>query len=253
MGEYFQDFFDAQSNSDNKEVNRLKENYLYTLAVVLDKKCSDADKILVDFIKWINLDCVSITRDLTISNIINVAFNVDFSTYIHVWSYKDMISEVSNGVYGHDFNVWLETNIPNAPQGWRDNIYNQAVFESSEIGMKLVPHGKWQNSLRFRSKAEVVIYEELLKEDILFFPLPYGIMKNNSESQNKEPDFLCCYRGKWGILEIQSKKYHNVEYDTERSEWFKQHNADSYPVLDEKCLARPQEVVTGFIRWLKNR
>ena len=62
------------------------------------------------------------------------------------------------------------------------------------------------DELRFRSKAEIAIYDELKRRDVLFFPNP-GRRPGASASEygaavaKREPDFLICYKGKWGILE----------------------------------------------------
>lgn len=62
------------------------------------------------------------------------------------------------------------------------------------------------NDLRFRSAAELRIAQALEKAQVLYLPnckasLGYKIR------ETREPDFLICHRGRWGILQIDGEPF----------------------------------------------
>jgi hypothetical protein len=69
------------------------------------------------------------------------------------------------------------------------------------------------DDLRFRSRGEVAIYEELKCRNVLFFPNPAAVLGkprgSGGKVVKKEPDFLICYKGKWGCLEIDGDEFHS--------------------------------------------
>ncbi len=72
---------------------------------------------------------------------------------------------------------------------------------------------------------------------------------------NREPDFLVCLGGKWGILEVDGEPFHpasrTVE-DHERHRLFKQHGIRVVEHFDAtKCYEAPQTVVKKFLEILK--
>ena len=72
---------------------------------------------------------------------------------------------------------------------------------------------------------------------------------------NREPDFLVCLGGKWGILEVDGEPFHpasrTVE-DHERDRLFKQHGIRVVEHFDAtKCYEAPQTVVKKFLEILK--
>ena len=86
------------------------------------------------------------------------------------------------------------------------------------------------DELRFRSKVEIAIYEELKKRNVLFFPNAAAVFGTTEQEfgervLKKEPDYLICLNGKWGILEINGDDFHSgiakTTKDHERSRAFK--------------------------------
>ena len=59
----------------------------------------------------------------------------------------------------------------------------------------------WEN-LRFRSKTEIKIAEALDRTGVLFVPNSLARLTTPKGRENKEADFLICYNGKWGVLEV---------------------------------------------------
>lgn len=110
------------------------------------------------------------------------------------------------------------------------------------------------NEMKFGSKAEIEIAKELEKRDILFFPLPFAVRGNSNGNykNHREPDFLICLDGVWGILEVAYHTPERYEKDREKSMWFKKSGIlciEHYP--SEKCLKNPKEVLDEFVDILK--
>jgi hypothetical protein len=79
------------------------------------------------------------------------------------------------------------------------------------------------DQLRFRSEVETIIYNELKKRDLLFFPNAAAVL-GGEKCEKREPDFLICHKGKWGILEVMGDTYHkNAAKDHDRARLFKKH------------------------------
>jgi hypothetical protein len=66
---------------------------------------------------------------------------------------------------------------------------------------------EWQN-LSFSSVSEVKIAQALDRVGVLFFPNCRGRLTTTQGRRNRECDFLVCYEGIWGILEVDGEPYH---------------------------------------------
>jgi hypothetical protein len=108
------------------------------------------------------------------------------------------------------------------------------------------------DELRFRSPAEVAIYDELKKRHLLFFPNAAAVL--GGEGKKREPDFLICHKGKWGILEVMGKSYHNettAVKDHERARLFKNHGIKCIEFYSgARCVNSPSAVVDEFLSLL---
>jgi hypothetical protein len=239
------------SEQDKTIIEEAKERFLFFLSTILCETKQDEDRFLSDILKQLSQKNLFIKFEEE-KNLVTVGIPVqNLNLLSFTAKNKHRLEEISNLIFPHNFRFAVAMDMPNVTKNWRENIYNQAVFETSAITMTTLLHKN--NKLRFRSKSEVTIYNELLEREILFFPLPYAVMNNDGKTENKEPDFLCCYKGKWGILEVVSDGFHSVTADADRSQWFKKQGADSYPVSWEKCLNEPEKVINDFIAWLQNK
>lgn len=136
-----------------------------------------------------------------------------------------------------------------APDDWRSyfnnsTTNNQAIFnfnDSTKISFQ---------GLNFRSKTEIKVYEALLKKGLLVMPLPVVVMGVNEKY--KEPDFVICYKGKIGVLEIHGEPYHPPETaakEHERRREFTKLGVSVYEIFDsERCWQNPDSVVDDFIQ-----
>jgi uncharacterized protein YjbI with pentapeptide repeats len=106
----------------------------------------------------------------------------------------------------------------------------------------------WER-LRFRSKTEIKIAEALDRTGILFVPNSLARLNTPKGRENKEADFLICYNGKWGVLEVDGP-FHTPERrveEQERERIFKINGIKVVERFDAKeCYETPDKVVQKF-------
>lgn len=105
------------------------------------------------------------------------------------------------------------------------------------------------DNLRFRSKTETKIYDALRRTSALFFPNATAVL--GGKNVKREPDFLVCKDGKWGILEVMGNQYHPANTamkDHDRARLFKDYGLICIEFYDAtRCYEKPDEVVTDFL------
>jgi hypothetical protein len=110
--------------------------------------------------------------------------------------------------------------------------------------------------LRFRSQTEVRIAQQLDRRKVIFFPNCKARL-GFRERENREPDFLVCYEGKWGILEVDGGDTHppsRAAEDHERDRLFKQHGIILVEHFDaSECWENADGVVRKFLSLLRNQ
>ncbi|WP_236721482.1 pentapeptide repeat-containing protein [Trichormus sp. NMC-1] len=111
----------------------------------------------------------------------------------------------------------------------------------------------WQR-LKFKSKTEIKIAEALERAGVLFFPNCLARLNTVSGRGNKEPDFLICYNGQWGILEVDGPHHDTPEQrfkDEETDQSFKKNGIKVVERFDaERCYNNPDEVVQEFFNMI---
>ncbi len=126
-------------------------------------------------------------------------------------------------------------------------VHNQAAEVSS---------ARIWNNLRFRSQSEVRIAQALDRADTLFFPNCMARLGLSVGRRNREADFLVCYKGKWGILEVDGEPFHppsRTTADHERDRLFKAHGIVVIEHFDaSECFETPDGVVRKFLEILGN-
>jgi hypothetical protein len=135
------------------------------------------------------------------------------------------------------------------PSGQKDSgINNNCFFETKSV----VEH----DGLQFRSRTETRIYDELKRRRVLFFPLPAAILGGKNSEQKREPDFLVCQGGKWGVLEVMGDQYHtpqNAPRDHDRAREFSDYGVFMIQFYDaSRCYNNTKEVVDDFLIRLAN-
>ena len=107
--------------------------------------------------------------------------------------------------------------------------------------------------MKFGSRSEVRIAQELESRRVLFFPLPLAVRSDTGAAylDHREPDFLICQDGVWGILEVSFHQPARYEKDSEKDIWFKKSGilcVQHYTA--EKCFNDPADVVEEFLQIL---
>jgi len=111
----------------------------------------------------------------------------------------------------------------------------------------------WQN-LSFSSVSEVKIAQALDRVDVLFFPNCHGRLTTTQGRRNRECDFLVCYEGIWGILEVDGEPFHPASRATEdhkRDGFFLDHGVWVHRFDSNECFNHPDDVVQRFLERLK--
>jgi uncharacterized protein YjbI with pentapeptide repeats len=125
----------------------------------------------------------------------------------------------------------------------------QDSIQPSNQGIK-APH-QW-NGFYFRSKTEIKIAEALDRAGVLFYPNNKARLNQAEFRVNKESDFLIFQAGKFGILEVDGRPYHQTAADDhERDRLFKRHGIRVIERFDSKrCWDEPDKVVQEFLELL---
>ena len=125
-------------------------------------------------------------------------------------------------------------------------VSNQAPFAFSDS--PIVTY----EGLNFRSKTEIKVFEALVRKGLLVLPLPVAVM--GSSKKYKEPDFVVCFKGKVGILEIHGDKWPPPETaaeEHERRHEFTKQGVGVYEIFGaDRCWNDPDGVVSDFIQAL---
>jgi hypothetical protein len=105
------------------------------------------------------------------------------------------------------------------------------------------------NEANYASQSEIRIAQEFEQREVLFFPLAMAIRADTGENwrDHREPDFLVCSEGTWGILEVS---YHpdRFEKDAEKDVWWKKSGilcVQHYTA--ERCFRESARVVDEFL------
>lgn len=126
------------------------------------------------------------------------------------------------------------------------DVHNQAVGASN---------ARTWNRLRFRSATEIQIAQALDRTGVLFFPLPLARLTGERGRLSREPDFLVCDDGRWGILEVDGEPYHPPErsaLEHQRDRLFMNHGVRVVQRFDATdCFATPDKVVADFRQILR--
>ena len=125
-----------------------------------------------------------------------------------------------------------------------NSLNNNCSFKSSE------PYYMYStlDNLKFRSKAEVIIYFVLKGTGIFFLPNSSAI----SFETRKEPDFLVIYKGRTFILDILNNETHSSEKDAETARFYQNHGVSIRSYSNYICETNPYWVVQDFLQWINN-
>jgi len=138
---------------------------------------------------------------------------------------------------------------------WREELLEIARGKSVHNQATEGAQARVWNNLRFRSESEIKIAQALDRAGLLFLPNCRARLGPTESRANKEADFLICWEGKWGILEVDGEPFHppsRTAKDHERDRLFKTHGIRVVEHFDAtKCFEDPNAVVQQFLEILK--
>lgn len=151
------------------------------------------------------------------------------------------------------FMIRLEVITPDPD--WREQAERVASGRTIVNQAPDLPNGQiliW-NNLRFRSEPERRIAAALDASRVLFFPNCMARLSDGERRVNREPDFLACEGGKWGIMEIDGTAYHaSAARDHERDRLFRTYGirvVERFTATE--CLSNAPGVVRRFLEVLQ--
>jgi hypothetical protein len=105
------------------------------------------------------------------------------------------------------------------------------------------------DGLHFRSKTEIRIYDALKKHAVLFFANAAAVL--GGKNIKREPDFVVCLEGKWGILEVMGEQFHPAQTamrDHDRARLFKDYGIRLIEFYEAgRCYNDSDAVVNDFL------
>jgi hypothetical protein len=109
------------------------------------------------------------------------------------------------------------------------------------------------NGFYFRSRTEIRIAEALDRAGVLFYPNSKARLNKAEARVNMESDFLVFKAGRFGILEVDGREWHQTAADDhERDRLFKRHGIRVIERFDAaRCWNEPDEVVQEFLEILR--
>jgi len=225
-----------------------EEDFLFTLHAFFDAKGSDKIAALLTSSKC---------KIQTTENFSHRRWDAYAATFV-LYAPTSLIHEFTEDILQQ---LWKAVEITFPPEAGYDIIdYQIAPFlerhptDDKPLNLaKPIEGGIFEHDgLRFRSKAEIRVYDELKKRDVLFFPNATAAL--GGKNDKREPDFLVCQDGKWGILEVMGGQFHPSETaikDHERARIFKDYGLTVIEFYDaKKCYQEPQNVVDDFLNRL---
>jgi hypothetical protein len=107
------------------------------------------------------------------------------------------------------------------------------------------------DGLRYRSKSEIKVADELRRREVIFFPLPGVVIAG---ARVREPDFLVLHAGRAGVLEIHGAPYHpasRASEDHAKSMPYRFAGAEHLIVDASEAYNTPERVVDKLLRLLE--
>lgn len=110
------------------------------------------------------------------------------------------------------------------------------------------------NNMRFQTAAELRIAQALEKAQALYLP-NCKLSLGYTSREIREPDFLICHRGRWGILQILGDPFHEnstIPTDQDQDSLMREHGIRVIEYVDANdCIHNASAVVTDFLKILE--
>ena len=166
----------------------------------------------------------------------------------------DSIQRAIRAVLPHEVNfdyMSVRADLTPVEPDWHAELLELARGKSVHNQAADADAARTWNGLRFRSITEIKIATALDDAGVLFFPLCKARLNGPRGRVNREPDFLVCKDGRWGILEVDGEPYHppsRTVHDHERDRLFQRHGVRVVSHYDSTdCYTTPGKVVAEFL------
>jgi hypothetical protein len=174
---------------------------------------------------------------------------------------RECMTLLMSGRYFNPNGIKFGTKFMTPEEDWRElvkSLIARAKEPNQGVVTSIVRQREEQaplkyNEMKFGSSTEIRVAQELERRKILFFPLPLAVRADTGKNfqDHREPDFLICHEGVWGILEVA---FHQGRYekDKQKDEWFKKSGilcVEHYTA--EECYGRTTSVVDRFLSILE--
>jgi hypothetical protein len=139
---------------------------------------------------------------------------------------------------------------------WRTELREVARGRGilNQVALAETPIRTW-NNLKFRSQGEVRIAEALDRAAVLFLPNCSVRLGLVGTRRNREPDFLICHEGRWGVLQVDGEPFHppaRTVHEHEQDRLFHNHGIVLVQHYDAtRCYEHSDEVVNEFLGLLR--
>lgn len=153
--------------------------------------------------------------------------------------------------------VTARVQLINFDSSWRpqlmESLDEQKILNQG-LPIQKSPRFPWKN-LYFRSPHEIAIAKALDEYNVFFLPncmARFGSVEPK-ERKNREADFIVCYDGKWGIIEVDGEGTHtNAACDHDRDRLFRSHRVRVIERFTaQQCINEPEKVVREFLQLLQ--
>lgn len=138
---------------------------------------------------------------------------------------------------------------------WRNELIELARGSRVHNQANDVENVRVWNGLRFRSLSELKVAQALDRTHVLFLPNCMARLNFGAERRNREPDFLVCDEGRWGILEVDGDLAHppsRTVHDHDRDRLFHKHGIKVIEHYDaRRCFTDPDGVAREFLELLR--
>ena len=159
---------------------------------------------------------------------------------------------------GYSYKITYSVGSVDMNPGWRERLHELARHGGAEannqgLGAETSDYFTLWNGLKFRSQVETRIAKALEERAAMYFPLPRARLGLRNSRETREPDFLVCHKGKWGILEVDGPHHTGRAADDHgRDRLFKQHGTKVIEHYNaDECFQNANKVVNEFLNTLE--
>jgi hypothetical protein len=172
-------------------------------------------------------------------------------------AFRAVLPRVDSGYEGHCVVIQPHASLVEVDTDWRVKLLADAetgdTHNQNSYNSKPIVYA----GMRFSSPPEVEIAKALDNLGVMYLPNCLTRVGSTGNRQNRFPDFLICYRGKWGLLEVDGQTYHSgrATEDHERSRLIEKHGGIAYFTRfdAQRCMKDPEGVVQEFLEILGSK